>query len=81
MIYLSGALPKEPYLKQMLQNAGIGFMATPTPHGQYTLGDPDWVAAADNGCYSSNWNETKWKKWLDKWPSKPLFPFVFFPVR
>lgn len=76
MIYLSGALPKEPHLKQMLKDAGIGFMATPTPHGQYKLGEPGWVAAADNGCFSSNWKENKWKQWLDKWPSTPLFTVV-----
>ena len=76
MKYLTGALPKNPDLRKALQDAGVGFLATPQFRGYYKVGDSDWLAAADNGCYSKKWKLEQWQSWLLKWNTQPLFTTV-----
>jgi hypothetical protein len=56
--------------------ADIGLMLTPI--SQRYAPTPEWVWAADNGCFSDRWEEKTWMKWLLTFdhPGKALFATV-----
>lgn len=72
MLYLSGSFPVDPICRQQLLDAGVGFMATPAPHRGWDAP----VIALDNGCFSSTWEEMKWKQWLQAQSVDALFAVV-----
>ena len=76
MVYLSGCLPYNLEVRQEMFAAGIGLMLTPI--SQRYAPAPEWVWAADNGCFSNRWEEKTWLKWLQSFedPSKALFATV-----
>lgn len=76
MIYLSGCLPAKPELQNLLTNNGCGILLT--PFSQRSTPGPEWVWAADNGCFSSRWNYQTWRSWLATRarPEEALFAVV-----
>lgn len=74
MIYLSGCLPAKPQFRSMLHDAGIGILTT---HRSVRFPPDDtWVFAADNGCFSSSWNENAWLAWIKQVNNEALFAVV-----
>lgn len=45
-----------------MQDQNIGLMSSPNISYDTT----GWIWAADNGCFSDNWDATKWGRWLDR---------------
>ena len=72
-MYLTGSVgaASRPYLDAHL----IGFITTPNIGNVIEDG---WVWAADNGCFSSAWDEGKWLRWLDS--GLPLETCLFATV-
>lgn len=57
-----GTSPNQPEIGLMLDRHEIGLMCQP-------LSNPPragWLWAADNGCFSTNFKEAKWRSWLEK---------------
>lgn len=58
----------------MLHDAGIGILTT---HRSVRFPpDHTWIFAADNGCFSSSWNETAWLAWIEQVDQRALFAVV-----
>jgi hypothetical protein len=63
MLYLTGSLPAKPHLFEALRDAGAGLLIT--PRNFYPSKDTDaWPTAADNGCFSRDWDPLEWQEWL-----------------
>ena len=77
MIYLSGCLPSKPHLQQLLRDNNCGILVT--PFSQKSLSDPDWIWAADNGCFSSKWEYKTWATWIQKKPNPDTALFAVVP--
>ena len=77
MIYLSGCLPSKPDIKQQLKDNGVGILLT--PFSQRNLDTPEWVWAADNGCFASRWDENTWHDWLTTRPNPHTSLFAVVP--
>ncbi len=61
MLYL-GTSPCEPAVADMLDRRKIGLMCQPLSNRPRA----GWLWAADNGCFSAGWDETKWRSWLER---------------
>ena len=61
MLYL-GTSPCEPAVADMLDHRRLGLMCQPGSNPPRA----GWLWAADNGCFSDKWDETKWRVWLSK---------------
>lgn len=63
MLYLSGCLPARADLQEKMLEYGVGILLT--PYSQRNLPNDRWTWAADNGCFSSRWEEQDWVRWLN----------------
>jgi hypothetical protein len=63
VLYLTGSLPAKPELLDELKAAGVGLLVTPR-NNYPTKPTDDMVVAADNGCFSSDWDADEWSQWL-----------------
>ena len=73
MLYLATS-PCEPAVADALSRHKIGLMCQPASNKP----NPGWLWAADNGCFSDKWNETKWRVWLEG--SMPMAGCLFAVV-
>ena len=75
MLYLSGCLPSKQHLRNDLLNNNIGILLTPFSQ---RVAPNEFIWAADNGCFSTRWDEKTWCKWLEskQSPSSALFAVV-----
>lgn len=64
MLYLTGSLPARPDLFRALEASGhVGALITPrNSYPTKPLGG--WPVAADNGCFSSDWDADEWRDWI-----------------
>lgn len=75
VIYLSGCIPSKQHLRDSLLEHSVGAMLT--PYSQRNAPE-EWTWAADNGCFSSRWDEGAWLSWLSskESPQDALFATV-----
>lgn len=59
MLYLATS-PCEPAVADLLNRRRLGLMCQPVSNPPRA----GWLWAADNGCFSAKWDETKWRRWL-----------------
>jgi hypothetical protein len=75
VLYLTGCLPAKPQLLEALKREHVGLLITPHPHAIGTdIGD--MPVAADNGCYSPNWDAGRWAAWIGQVRRDVLFATV-----
>jgi len=67
------ANPCSDNVREAMRAGLIGFIKTPI-QGNKLLPGVDWCA--DNGCFSSKWNEEKWWQWLTNQPRTMRFAVV-----
>lgn len=77
MLYLSGCLPSNPSIRQLLLDNNIGLLLTHISQRNLPT-DDQWIWAADNACFSSKWESSAWLRWLEKKnnPQDALFATV-----
>lgn len=61
MLYLATS-PCEPAVADLLSRRRIGLMCQPASNPPVA----GWLWAADNGCFSPGWDQTKWEEWLGR---------------
>jgi len=59
VLYLATS-PNQPEVADALNRYRIGLMCQPASNKPRA----GWIWAADNGCFSDKWDETKWLRWL-----------------
>lgn len=76
MLYLTGSLPARPDLFRALETSGhVGALLTPRNH--YPSKPLErWHRAADNGCFSSDWDAGEWRDWIVSVDRSVLFATV-----
>ena len=77
MIYLTGCIPKNNQMRDLLLAEGFGIMTT--PFSIRTRPSLDWQWALDNGCFSNRWEEALWLRWLDKHTDRASALFATVP--
>ena len=77
MLYLSGCLPSNQSIRQLLLDNNIGLLLTHVSQRNLPT-DDRWIWAADNACFSSKWESSSWLRWLEKKnnPQDALFATV-----
>ena len=53
--------PSSPSVKAALDTQTLGLMCQPGSNRPR----PEWIWAADNGCFAAKWDKGRWLRWLD----------------